>query len=349
MSAFSRLWRRAPVWRLSLFGMVAFSGLTVLYPPHWLVKLYPPIGTLVHHPAASADSGGDTPSSSEEQDTDASQGAAPPPPPAGRAPQQTAAAGGDNGHRGDYTTSSKAAAPPIDAELRDIIPIAGRQLPLPAGVWHPVLTEESGPHGEISSNILVRTDRGVVTGVILVRATTASVPAKEASNLEPFCPKDRSVSRHLLAAPSGATQCAATGVGFMPHDEKASRDDIDWAFHRLNLLGFPMPPLMGLGLWVYEANAADGGKDFEVVSIALSPAEPGTAKLSTPLADWTPEGLGNSPFSGRFMNNLHNWLLQWAPILLQGYQGKLQPVASGTIRPGAADPAWHGSADMPPT
>jgi hypothetical protein len=42
MSAASRLWRRAPVWRLFLFASIAFSGLAAMFPPHWVIV---PVGS----------------------------------------------------------------------------------------------------------------------------------------------------------------------------------------------------------------------------------------------------------------------------------------------------------------
>ncbi|AQS85030.1 MAG: hypothetical protein ABF876_14810 [Acetobacter aceti] len=327
MSAFSRLWRRAPLWRLSLVSMVAFSGVTALYPPDWLVGLYPPLGRFAHHPAATPD---DDASSSDSSRNETG--------------QNSQAAGG-GGHGNGYGTE-QASVPPIDAQLIDLMPFAGRQLPLPAGIWHPVLTETTGPHGEISSNILVRTDRGVVTGVILVQATTASVPPSVLSD-QPCHARDAYFQR-TLAAPKDAVQCISTNVSLTPKGDIRSRDDIDWAFGRLQLLGFPMPPVWALASWTYAVNAPDGGKNFENVTMALSPADPGTARISTSLSDWTPDGLGTSPFSGRFMQDVNGWLTQWAPVLLQGYQGTLQP-SPEKIRPAASDPAWHGTAGAPPT
>ncbi|GBQ21173.1 hypothetical protein AA0472_0365 [Acetobacter estunensis NRIC 0472] len=319
MSAFSRLWHRAPLWRLSFFGMIAFSGLTVLYPPHWLLKLYPPLNKLAHHVAA---------------------------PPAD---ETTGPPSGDTG-KGAPTggDSVQAAAPPIDATLTDILPFAGHQLPLPAGVWHPVLTDQAGPHGEINSNVLVRTDRGVVTGVIIARSTNASISATEADNIAAPCHDDRYTFRRQLAAPPGSAQCVATDVVYVDHDEVSAASDVNWAFRRLKVLGFPMPFVLAQALWVHMVRATDGGINFEAVSIALSPAEPGSAKLNTTPADWTPQGIGQSPFAGRFMNSVNNWILSWAPVLLAGHEGRLQPMADGQLRPGAVDPAWHGSAGRIP-
>ncbi|MFT8718424.1 hypothetical protein [Acetobacter sp.] len=326
MSAFTRLWRRAPLWRLSLIGMVACGGLTALYPPHWLVNLYPPIGKLVHHaPPASSGEG-------EEQGSAGDGGSAP-------------ASGGSNDYR-----SGQAAAPPIDADLRDVIPLAGRQFPLPVGIWHPVLTEQNGPHGEIVSNVYVRTDRGVVTGVILVRATTVSIPANLSSVPHPSCDREEGILfRRVLPSPPGTTECVMTNVTQPPMGEAASREDIDWAFHRLVLLGFPMPPVLVQGIWVHTVRDPTGdGQNFETMAIALSPADPGTTHIKASMDDWTPEGIGASPFAGRFVNDVNNWMLKWAPVLQQGYQGKLQP-STETVRPGSADPAWHGTGDRPPT
>lgn len=344
MSAFTRLWRRAPLWRLSFIGMILCGSLTVLYPPHWLVTLYPPIASLIHHAPP-------TPPGDEDDQGPAS-GASNSP-----APQSQSSQSQQTESQQTQPQQTQAAATPIDANLRDIIPLAGRQFPLPVGIWHPVLTEQKGPHGEIIGNILVRTDRGVVTGVIISDATTVSIPATGPSYPHPSCEPGRAVSfRRFLPSPVGTTECVLTLAAPTPNGQTTPHSDIDWAFHRLHLLGFPMPPVLVATFWVHVVknsasdsvnNSGGNNTNFEMTAIALSPAEPGTTHISSPLADWTPQGIGTSPFAGRFVNSVNDWMLKWASVLRQGYEGKLQPVTD-SIRPDSIDPAWHGSGDRPP-
>ncbi|NHO32458.1 hypothetical protein [Acetobacter fallax] len=324
MSAASRLWRRAPLWRLALFGMVFFSAITVFYPAPWLLRVFPPFSRLTHKVDHML--GRDAPPAAGSDETAASEtGQAPPPAPAG-----------GNASQG----TGMAAAPPIDSELTDILPFAGRQLPLPAGTWHPVVTTQDGPHGELTSNVLVRTDKGVVTGVIIARATTASVPPDGVGEIEAPCHDDRDYMRRVLGSTAHSSQCVATYSTLTISDNVSGSATINWAFKRLHVLGFPMPPVLVSALWSHIVQAQDGGVNFQTVEIALSPADPGSAKLSTSLDDWSKQGVGRSAFTARFVGAVNEWIIAWAPTLLQGYDGALKPASSP--RPGSEDPAWHG-------
>lgn len=320
MSAVSRLWRRAPLWRLCVTGAVVFSAVTVIWPAPWMVRLCPPFAALTHkvdhllHRSSPS-------SSAPEQDAGTG------------APSEAGPAPADGGN-------DIAATPSIETELRDLLPFAGRKLPLPAGVWHPVLTTQEGPHGELISNVLVRTDRGVVTGVIIARGTTASVPAEGAGQLDEPCHDDRNFMRQSLPSPAHSSQCIATSASVTSTDAVSSSAAINWAFKRLHVLGFPMPPLLVTAIWSHIVAAPDGGINFETVEYAFSPAQPGTAHLATSLDDWTKEGLGHSPFSSRFVDAVNSWITGWAPVLMNGYNGNLSPFSGN--RPGSEDPAWHG-------
>ncbi|MBB3883034.1 hypothetical protein [Acetobacter oeni] len=326
MSAASRLWHRAPLWRFALFGLIFFSAVTVLYPAQWLLHAFPPFARLTHKVDHML--GRDVPPAAGTPGETASGETGEATPPAG--PGDTNAPAG----------TGMAAAPPIDSELQDILPFAGRQLPLPAGVWHPVVTTQDGPHGELTSNVLVRTDRGVVTGVIIARATTASVPPDGVGEIEAPCHDDRDYMRRVLPSASHSTQCVATYSTITVSDNVSGSATINWAFKRLHVLGFPMPPVLVSALWSHIVQAPDNGINFQTVEIALSPADPGTAKLSTSLDDWSKQGTGRSPFTSHFVSAVNEWISGWAPTLLQGYDGALKPVSGP--RPGSADPAWHG-------
>lgn len=329
MSAASRLWRRAPLWRFALFSAIFFAVTTLFYPAPWLLRALPPFAALTHR--IDHFLGRDVQQTAENSETEQTPAApAPPQPGAGQQAQ-------GQGQAGNMT----AAAPPIDSDIQDLLPLAGRQLPLPAGIWHPVVTTQSGPHREVVSNVLVRTDRGVVTGVIVVRASTASIPVSQLEEIDAPCHDDRYYMRRTLIADGRRTQCVATNATLLsaPGDISAAAD-INWAFERLHVLGFPLPPVLVTALWIHSVPTSDGGINFESVNIALSPAPAGTTKLSTPLGDWSKEGIGHSPFTGRFVQAVNSWIIAWAPTLQKGYEGNL--TASSGPRPGSEDPAWQG-------
>ncbi|MFT9160062.1 MAG: hypothetical protein ABF491_06865, partial [Acetobacter sp.] len=62
MSAFTRLWHRAPLWRAALFTAGVCGALTVLFPAPWLSTYLPAYGSLagkIRHWVGADKSGGD--------------------------------------------------------------------------------------------------------------------------------------------------------------------------------------------------------------------------------------------------------------------------------------------------
>ena len=102
MSLIGRLWRRAPAWRFCLITAVAFTGLAAMFPP--AIPHLPVFHR--HHPGA------DKPA--DVAHYNALSAAAPTVP----------------------TDTGMIHMPPLDAGRSGIVPVAGRLLPLPAGVWH---------------------------------------------------------------------------------------------------------------------------------------------------------------------------------------------------------------------
>ena len=145
MSAFGRLWRRAPSWRLALFGAIGCTTLAALFPPALPARLSGALvaSPLLHphlpHPGTAAAA--------------ANAGAHFAMPPDAAAP--------------DYGTL---AAPPLGAPRHGTIAFAGRQVPLPAGDWiELVLVRSGGPH-PLQSIVLGRTGGGQVTGILSLTA-----------------------------------------------------------------------------------------------------------------------------------------------------------------------------------
>ncbi|GBQ95879.1 hypothetical protein AA23498_2471 [Acetobacter nitrogenifigens DSM 23921 = NBRC 105050] len=325
MSAASRLWVRAPLWRTALFATIFFTIVALFYPAAWLLRVVPRLQTVTHYidhmlgrdaPAAPAADGDDSGGS----------GAAAPGP-----------GGGPGAQSGGVPATSS--APPIDTDLHDIVPFAGRQLPLPAGTWHPVLSTQIGAHGEILSNVFVRTDRGVVTGVVIASASTAAIPKDQSGPLQPTCHDDAAYMNRLTTPAPGVTDCLSTGPMMLGPNVTVPAPDLNLAFERLRVLGFPMPTVMVVATWAHIVRGKDGSVNLQAVATAISPAERGETKLSTILADWSKQGIGLSPFAGRFVKQVNDWIVAWSPTLLNGYNGKLQP--SDDPRPGSKDPGYH--------
>ncbi|MDG6094165.1 hypothetical protein LOC54_03380 [Acetobacter sp. AN02] len=323
MSAFSRLRHRAPLWRFCLYSSVLFCGFSLIWPAPWLLRLIPPLHRVTDPVGRLLTFG----SSRNQQDgMQAEQ-------PSGPAPQQQ-----PQGQRG--ANNLKIGVPPIDAELKGVFPFAGRQLPLPAGIWHPVLAMQDGANGEIISNVLVRSERGVVTGVIVVRASSQSVADSITEEITRLCHDDRNYSNRITAEKGGVFECLSSGPVFLNGGKISNAPDISLAYERLRTMGFQLPPLLVEGYWARVVKAEDGGVNFEAVSTAVSPAPPGSSKLNTPPADWEKQAAGASPLAGRFIEEMKRWMDGWAGVLRNGFEGKLSP--SGIPDAVSQDPSAKG-------
>jgi len=323
MSAFTRLWRRAFLWRLCLYVSVISCALTLVYPPPYLLRAVPPLKPMIaeinHLLGRSPTPQAPTP------DSTASNDAAPPPGAAAPAGTPSAAS--------DPANTEQVATPPITADLQGGIPFAGRVLPLPAGIWHPVLSTQAGPHRELLTNVLVRADRGIVTGVIVAHGSTASIPANSVSDLENGCHDDRNYLSKIVTGGPQTFECWTTNYTMLEQHPMTNNQDVNEAFERLHVLGFPLPPLMLMATWNRADASTDGGVNVENVTILISPATPGTTKLPNPPEAYLKEALHSVPSSGELVNRLNQWMTNWVPVLRDGYLGKVKiedipPIAS---------------------
>lgn len=146
--------------------------------------------------------------------------------------QQGAQPGGDPG------LGDQIGVPDPGIAQHGSITIAGRTLPLPAGDWHPILTARSGAHGELSQQVLARTDRGVVSGVIVVRATQQPVPADLAEQLETPCHDDRDYAAHISDKAGVSQECSYTSNAVLENQSVSTDPFITAAFSRMRTLGF---------------------------------------------------------------------------------------------------------------
>lgn len=284
MSAFSRLWHRAPVWRLCLYSIFIFSILMLVFPPAYLGRLWPGVQNItqrIHHALGMND--------------------APPP--------SDNAGGGDDG----VVTMM-----PITDRLTKAIPFAGRILPLPAGVWHPVMNVITGPHGEILENVLVRVHDHVVTGLIGAEASTQALPETAALSMDSSCHDDRNLAAHVMPAKPPGVECWFTAAVY---PTSITRTAI--IANRLKELGFTLPNVLYKASWTLASPSPDHTVNMETVTIFLNPvATDKTASLQSP-DDWAKETLSQHPAALNFVQKGNSWMETWAHILHDGFNSDM--------------------------
>lgn len=320
MSAFSRLWRRAPLWRTTLILTGTCSVFALLFPAPWLersVPAYQHVADKVGHMM-------------------------------GRSSAAQQAAEADNQGR------RMVSQPPMDAQLEGVIPFAGRQLPLPAGHWHPVLNyQDDIAHGEILTSLYVRSERGVITGFIIAQATTQSLPSSDTQMLQDMCHNTFNFMTGDLPQDGTQTECWMTAPIRVVNNQFITSNQalqglvssplfIPPALQRLGMMGFMLPPVLVDAGWVHiEKSKSGNGVDFATVHTFVSPAQAGE-HITIPGApeDWSKPGMNNSPDVADFVQRTNGWLKNWTPILRKGYAGKLDATS---IPAGlTTDPGFHG-------
>lgn len=320
MSAFTRLWRRAPLWRTTLILTGVCSTFALLFPAPWLERSLPlyqrgtdKIGHMLGRESAA----------------------------------QKAADADNQGRR-------MVSQPPMDAQLEGVIPFAGRQLPLPAGHWHPVLNyQDDVAHGELLTSLYVRSERGMVTGFIIAQATTQSLPSSNTQMWQDMCHNTFNFTAGDLPQDGNRTECWMTAPIKVVNNQFITSNQalqglvssplfIPPALQRLSMMGFALPPVLVDAGWVHiEKSKSGNGVDFASVHIFVSPAQAGE-HVTIPGApeDWSKPGMNNSPDVADFVQRTSSWLQHWTPELRKGYTGTLDTTAWSAIL--AADPGFHG-------
>lgn len=321
MSAFPRLWRRAPLWRFAFYVMIVFTVLGLLFPMPWMLAKAPWLSRIpgMQPPAGTAPSRTQNSSDQEaaSQDTQGQQNTP------------------DDG-------TSRLIAPDITTAMVGSIPFGGHTLPLPAGVWHPVVTGQYGAGGRMLINILVRTDRGVVTGVIVARTATEQLPIDIVQAATSHCHDDRNYSAQIFAdRPDGRNECAFVANAVMGPNGVISSDElIQLAFKRLSALGFPIPSLFIVANWIQSSGATDASKGTSAVTYLLSPTKTGTVQLLAPLPYWDKAALAQVPAAESFIRKSDRWFTQWIPLLRRymTHDTSTEPVPTELSRDPAAPP-----------
>ncbi len=172
MSAAGRLWRRAPAWRLWLFGALAATALAAMFPP--AVPAW--VRGLDRAAAGQGDTGGSAPGAT-----------------ARFVPQPTAIPA----EKGFVELEAPAGG------RSGIVPFAGRQLLLPGGSWQTlVLARGSKPiAGQLE--LLARVEGGSVTGLLVAAAPDPVAHQPSPFNEPQDCAEPDSTQSWMAPEPFG--------------------------------------------------------------------------------------------------------------------------------------------------
>lgn len=308
MSTVSRLWRRAPAWRFFLYACGFFLVLGLIFPTPFVTRHTGWVHALTRHLPSFGSPSGEEASNSASPD----------------APAQN----GVGGQNSDPMDSPRITTPDISKAIAGAVPFGGHSLPLPDGVWHPVLDGQYGLDGRMSLIVLARTDRGIVTGIMIASSTNQDVPRDVVEDAYNRCHDDRNYHSTVLAEhPDGQTECTFITSAYMGPSGAITNDPlVQLAFKRLTTLGFPMPSLFVLGSWLYNHGASDSAKGATYVSLLLAPTQPGTVALRAPLPYWDKRMISRSAPALDFVRRVDIWFTDWASVLRQGmlndYTGK---------------------------
>lgn len=319
MSAFTRLWSRAPLWRTTLIMTGACGVFSLFFPAPWLGRTVPYYQTVTDKLGHLL--GRETPA-------------------------QQAAKEASQGRR-------MVSQPPLDAQFEGVIPFAGRQLALPAGRWHPVLNyQDDIAHGEVLTSIFVRSQQGTVTGFIIAQATTQSIPAADTQLLQDMCHNGFNFTSGDLPQDGNKTECWLTAPIHVANGQFITSNEplqalvssplfIPPALQRLGLLGFNLPPVLVDAGWTHIEKSKSGtGVDFATIHTFVSPVPAGQHAVPGSPEDWSRAGMNDTPDVASFVQRTDTWLKGWLPILRKGYAGTLEV---GTLPlQSTADPGFHG-------
>lgn len=304
MSSLFALWKRAPLWRFCLVTGTLALVLGVLFPAPRLRGYFPwlPMGFSVDSPGTMQNSGqtgshlATTASSTEEK------------------PQIL--------------------YPDIDTTLEHYTILAGHQIPLPAGQWHPVLTASTNEHFPISFIALARASHHILTGLVIAETNLVPTPASLASTITQPCHDDRNtvIERHESAE---TAECILLEPALL--NGLAVNDDnfINDSLARLRISGFIVPPFMIAASWRHlEIMPKEGvtpdqepRAGFAIVDTLIpplsTPVRQGQIRILAPLDSWQGGVRDRNPEVASFMKNMVDWLHNWLEILQQGYHHNL--------------------------
>ena len=295
MSAMGRLWRRAPAWRLSLISGAAFTVLAAMFPPplpHWWPSF----------------AGGGATSKQNATLVAASTGAAfPPSVPAAHFTPQPDQAPLDSGRLG---------VPNDTVDRLGVIPFAGRQIPLPAGVWKDIVLARFGGVIPGQSEVLARIENGQLTGLLMADAPSPTSGAAGPLATPAACYTDNTILREIAPETPGQSPMAHECWILIDSDitaaaSRAKVDDITRrALNRVEETGGHVP-------------------DHMLMMVYMRSSETGWLRVLLLLP-------ATSDVTAAASHRIQNWVKRFAVEFHQGYDSKIP--ASGISQVIAKDP-----------
>ena len=224
MTAFGRLWRRAPAWRFLLILALASTALAAMFPPPApsLNGLWPARRHAVLDPRPRY---------------------APPP---DAAPL-------------DYSVID---LPPITATRSLLIPFAGRQVPLPQGGWTELALMRAGGPQALQAIVLARLRGGRLTGMMIVAGPSATAPQASALRAD-GCFDVKGLATHEQSASAGPDAAAQQCWNLRPLVTAQLADPANpnlleqRSFARLGKIGIEVPVRL-LAMRYFTEDAAGG-------------------------------------------------------------------------------------------
>jgi hypothetical protein len=227
MSAFGRVWRRAPAWRLCLITAIAFSALCAMFPPQ-----IPGLGNWHGGPRAGTAT------------------ATPPAPPG--TPSAHFAPAPDT----PPIDGASVEVPHASVDRSGIIPFAGRQILLPAGQWKDVLIARLGGAVPGQIQVLGRIEHGELTGLLQANAPSPGAGAAGPLAIPSACYADNAIAHEITPELPSQSPLAHECWVLIDSDmtapaNRAKIDDVmRRALVRLDELGARIPDHMLLLLYI---------------------------------------------------------------------------------------------------
>lgn len=284
MSAFSRLWARAPAWRGVLLLGVALSGLAVLYPPP--VRRPVPGARYVAAPLA-----------------------VPPPSPAA-APAATPAPV-------PSVRTTDPNLPAFGAVVTTIMRFAGTDVPLPHGEWR-VVAAMSGrtPQGQVAaSGMLAQVTNGALDAAILLFAVVPPSAAHAGFPADPLCQSPYALfSRVFSAVDRGPQACWTVGaIATQDWNAADSLPVLRSGVTELGQQGVALPPVVLSARFTHAD--ADRLLTMQVIEAVPSPPQ-------APFG-WRMEEIRRTPDKLARVIRLRDWAQRWSPLVRRSFEGRL--------------------------
>ncbi len=286
MSAFARLWIRAPTWRGALLLGVALSGLAVLYPPP--LRRPVPGARYVSTPLVPSPSPAAVPAAT----------------PALAPPARTADPN----------------LPAFGAVVATTVRFAGTNVPLPRGEWR-VVAAMGGrtPQGQVAaSSVLAQVTNGALNAAVILFAVVPPSATRGGFSADPLCQSPHSLFSRVFSAVDHGPQACWTVEAIAAQDWDAADTPpfVRSGVAELKQQGTALPTVV---LRAYFAHAdADHLLTMQVIEAVPSP-------LQAPFG-WQMEEVRRTPDKLARVVRLRDWAQRWNVLVRRSFEGQLNPM-----------------------